>query len=215
METPNSRNELFEINSNQGSEEEQENHPRETLHLENLDEKQQSSFRTVKDLLHDLNNQTGLSMPESTFQLTVDDHKVLRELNEDFTISRVEEGIVCCSSITIFDRIPTRFLAFSFMIVVGVIVGCLSVAVDICIRYIHEIDARLSVYIENNLFANYGLHLLFSFFLLFTATVITQFIGPNAKGSGIPEMKTILSGVWLHKYLSFEVLFSKLLGTSF
>lgn len=59
---------------------------------------------------------------------------------------------------------------------------------DILIYFIQKIDDRLCVYIENNLIANYSLHFLYMFFLLLTASIITQFIGPNAKG-----MNTLLS----------------------
>jgi hypothetical protein len=35
-----------------------------------------------------------------------------------------------------------------------------------------------------------------------------------AAGSGIPQMRAILSGVWLSEYLSLRTLFAKLTGTS-
>jgi hypothetical protein len=61
-------------------------------------------------------------------------------------------------------------------------VGGLSVGADILIYFIQKIDERLCFYVAGNLVANYALHFLYMFFLLLTASVITQFIGPNAKG---------------------------------
>jgi hypothetical protein len=151
----------------------------------------------LKKLLDKLDTQNGISMPESTFLR--EDMRGFRELNEDFAASRVEEGPSCCAHSTLFDRVPTQLLAFSFMIFIGILgrfrcfgfdvvsfadalVGGLSVGADILIYFIQRIDDRLCVYIENNLIANYALHFLYMFFLLLTASVITQFIGPNAKG---------------------------------
>lgn len=37
-------------------------------------------------------------------------------------------------------------------------------------------------------------------------------ISPNAAGSGIPEMKSILSGVVVSRYLSFRTYFAKVIG---
>jgi chloride channel 2 len=47
--------------------------------------------------------------------------------------------------------------------------------------------------------------------LLFVAIFITKRV-PTATGSGIPEMKSILSGVHLHQYLSLKTLIVKMVG---
>lgn len=50
--------------------------------------------------------------------------------------------------------------------------------------------------------------------LFFTAIAasIGQFISKDAEGSGIPEMKSILAGVNIYRYLSFRTLLGKILG---
>lgn len=48
--------------------------------------------------------------------------------------------------------------------------------------------------------------------LLMFAAGIVSIISPQAIGSGIPEMKTILRGVILYEYLSFRTLIAKLIG---
>lgn len=73
----------------------------------------------LKKLLDKLDTQNGISMPESTF-IREDTHG-FRELNEDFAASRVEEGPSCCPHSTLFDRVPTQLLAFSFLIFIGIL----------------------------------------------------------------------------------------------
>ncbi len=46
------------------------------------------------------------------------------------------------------------------------------------------------------------------------ATGFVHLVEPNAVGSGIPEMKTIIRGVRLHEYLSFRTLISKTVSTA-
>lgn len=73
----------------------------------------------LKKLLEKLDTQNGISMPESTFMH--EDTHGFRELNESFAASRVEEGPTCCANTTLFDRIPTQLLGFSFMIFIGIL----------------------------------------------------------------------------------------------
>jgi len=44
------------------------------------------------------------------------------------------------------------------------------------------------------------------------ATSVGYFVTPDADGSGIPEMKTVLSGITIYKYFSFETLIAKMVG---
>ena len=39
-----------------------------------------------------------------------------------------------------------------------------------------------------------------------------SFVSKDAEGSGIPEMKSILAGVNIYRYLSFQALFGKVIG---
>ena len=41
---------------------------------------------------------------------------------------------------------------------------------------------------------------------------IGEFISKDAEGSGIPEMKSILAGVNIYRYLSFQTLIGKIIG---
>lgn len=48
------------------------------------------------------------------------------------------------------------------------------------------------------------------FFLL--ATSVGYFISADSDGSGIPEMKTVLSGINIYRYFSFNAFIGKIIG---
>lgn len=55
----------------------------------------------------------------------------------------------------------------------------------------------------------------FSVFLAFCSACSVKFISPHSAGSGIPEMKSILTGNSMKRYLSFRTLISKCIGLVF
>eukprot|EP00051_Salpingoeca_urceolata_P013556 m.170384 g.170384 ORF g.170384 m.170384 type:complete len:892 (+) comp17827_c0_seq2:442-3117(+) len=50
---------------------------------------------------------------------------------------------------------------------------------------------------------------------VFVAVCITRYVAPNAEGSGIPQMNTVLKGFSSHNYLSGRTFFAKLTGLVF
>lgn len=48
--------------------------------------------------------------------------------------------------------------------------------------------------------------------LVICSAMFVHYVAPQAIGSGIPEMKTILRGVILKDYLTFRTLISKVVG---
>lgn len=48
--------------------------------------------------------------------------------------------------------------------------------------------------------------------LILFAAGFAHLISPQSVGSGIPEMKTILRGVILYEYLTFQTLVAKIIG---
>lgn len=65
---------------------------------------------------------------------------------------------------------------------------------------------------EENLWLQYFGWLLLPILLILFSTGFTSIIAPQAVGSGIPEMKTILRGVVLSEYLTFRTFFAKVVG---
>ena len=61
-------------------------------------------------------------------------------------------------------------------------------------------------------FLNFLLWLLFAVALALPAAFLVHHVSPNAAGSGIPEMKSILSGVVMNHYLSMRTLVVKVVG---
>jgi chloride channel 2 len=61
-------------------------------------------------------------------------------------------------------------------------------------------------------FVDFMLWIAFSLAMVVLAGLVVQFVGPFSAGSGIPAMKSILSGVMLRHYLSFRTLLSKAVG---
>ena len=59
---------------------------------------------------------------------------------------------------------------------------------------------------------NYFIWVLTSVIFILGGTSVGYFISPDADGSGIPEMKTVLSGVPIYRYFSFNAFIGKSLG---
>ena len=59
---------------------------------------------------------------------------------------------------------------------------------------------------------NYFIWVITSIIFILGATSVGYFISPDADGSGIPEMKTVLSGVPIYRYFSFNAFIGKSLG---
>ena len=61
-------------------------------------------------------------------------------------------------------------------------------------------------------FFNYFIWIITSVIFILGGTSVGYFISPDADGSGIPEMKTVLSGVPIYRYFSFNAFVGKSLG---
>lgn len=60
--------------------------------------------------------------------------------------------------------------------------------------------------------AGYGIWLLWAIVFALAASASGHLISPNAEGSGIPQMKSILSGTMMTRYLTVRVLIAKVTG---
>lgn len=61
-----------------------------------------------------------------------------------------------------------------------------------------------------NILFTYTVWIFYVILLVSLSTSFVRYIAPQAIGSGIPEMKTILRGVVLKEYLTFRTLISKM-----
>ena len=104
---------------------------------------------------------------------------------------------------------PYRWI---FLILVGIITAIVGYGIDQGVQLL----LNFKLYICEEI----GLHWSWSFLIWITITLILtliaasigQFVSKDAEGSGIPELKSILAGVNIYRYLSFRTLIGKILG---
>jgi chloride channel 2 len=97
----------------------------------------------------------------------------------------------------------------------------LSMLIDGIIEYLNtfqlaimqksgEMDSELLAYI-----CTYLSWVGYTELLVLSSATFVHYVAPQAIGSGIPEMKTILRGVILKDYLTFRTFLSKTIGLTF
>jgi chloride channel 2 len=107
-----------------------------------------------------------------------------------------------------------------FLLILGILVALVGVSMDLLISEINSFHHMMAPISGNSSYAHnyaaqYFVWVLFSVIFLLCAVFLTKNLAPAAAGSGIPEMKNILSGVYLSEYLSFKTLSVKVLGLVF
>ncbi|CAG2186165.1 CLCN2 [Mytilus edulis] len=99
-----------------------------------------------------------------------------------------------------------------FLALLGVLMALLSFAMDYIIEKCQSAKMWLYTELAFSLPLQYfRLDFIQILFILF-ATGFTHLVSPQAVGSGIPEMKTILRGVVLKEFLTFKTLVAKVVG---
>uniref|UniRef100_A0A915KZY3 Chloride channel protein n=1 Tax=Romanomermis culicivorax TaxID=13658 RepID=A0A915KZY3_ROMCU len=100
-----------------------------------------------------------------------------------------------------------------YLVALGVLMGVFSFAIDFCIVCLRKLHFELFNRAEEiNLGLQYFVWVFYTLALVLMSAAICQFVAPQAVGSGIPEMKTILRGVVLKEYLTLKTLVAKFLG---
>lgn len=99
-----------------------------------------------------------------------------------------------------------------FLALLGIISSLLSFVMDYGIAICQK--ARIWLYrdLTHHPAQQYLAWLAFPLFLILFSSGIVHVVAPQAIGSGIPEMKTVLRGVVLKEYLTFRTLVSKMVG---
>jgi chloride channel 2 len=104
-------------------------------------------------------------------------------------------------------------ISIVFLVILGVIAALVGVAMDTFITYILDLRSFL-LSLTGDFYLRYFIWVSHMLTFLGLSLFFTQVISANAAGSGIPEMKCVLSGVTLGQYLSLKTLLSKILGLS-
>ncbi|XP_077992850.1 chloride channel protein 2-like [Glandiceps talaboti] len=99
-----------------------------------------------------------------------------------------------------------------FLALLGIVMALLSFGIDYCISFFQRGQVYVFHKLDGHPFPQYLLWIGYPTILIVFSTAFTHYVEPNAKGSGIPEMKTILRGIVLKEYLSLRTLVSKVVG---
>ncbi|XP_035706071.1 chloride channel protein 2 isoform X2 [Folsomia candida] len=99
-----------------------------------------------------------------------------------------------------------------FLAILGILMAIISFMVDWGISICNK--ARIWLYLDLNYHVSvqYLAWITLPVCLILFSAGLVHIIAPQAIGSGIPEMKTILRGVTLKEYLTFRTLFAKVVG---
>nr|CAB3231546.1 chloride channel protein 2-like [Phallusia mammillata] len=103
-------------------------------------------------------------------------------------------------------------LEWVFLLLLGITMALLSFAMDYTIQKCQKAHYWLYKELENFVAFQYLAWVCFPLVFIAFSVGFVHIVSPQAVGSGIPEMKTILRGVVLHEYLTFRVLLAKMIG---
>lgn len=113
----------------------------------------------------------------------------------------------------LMDEINERELVVAFLIIMSLVTAICATCVDIVVYYLTAGRTYL-VSAAGNYWGGYLVYIIHTLLFAGLALYFTHSIAPNAAGSGLPEMKCILSGLTLAKYLSRKTLVAKVLGVT-
>ncbi|XP_062408037.1 chloride channel protein 2c [Sardina pilchardus] len=99
-----------------------------------------------------------------------------------------------------------------FLILLGLVMALVSWAVDFCIAICLQAQKWMFGGLESNVFLQYLAWVTYPVVLISFSAGFTHIVAPQAAGSGIPEMKTILRGVVLKEYLTLKTFVAKVIG---
>ncbi|XP_048102612.1 chloride channel protein 2a isoform X1 [Alosa alosa] len=99
-----------------------------------------------------------------------------------------------------------------FLILLGLLMALVSWAMDYTIAFCQQAQKWMYGGLDRNMLLQYLAWVTYPVVLITFSAGFTQILAPQAVGSGIPEMKTILRGVVLKEYLTFKTFVAKVIG---
>jgi chloride channel 2 len=96
------------------------------------------------------------------------------------------------------------------LVLLGFITALLGFAIDLLSSMLH--DAHIALTTSGSGFVNFTIWILYSLVFAGIAASVGKYISTDAEGSGIPEMKAILAGINIYRYLGFQTMFGKMVG---
>ena len=101
---------------------------------------------------------------------------------------------------------------WTFLALLGIIMSFISYVQDIAIEFIAHARMYMFNQLDQHIFLQYLAWTTSPVMLILFAAGFCHIVSPQAVGSGIPEMKTILRGVVLGEYLSPKTMLAKSIG---
>jgi len=107
--------------------------------------------------------------------------------------------------------VQTRISLYCFLAILGFLTGAVSFTIDLLAGYCNILQFLM---IQNISSWWLGLFLwtLFSVVLVAVAVVLTAYLNPHAVGGGVPQIKTIISGMPLPHSVNFKALIATIFG---
>ncbi|KAJ8357841.1 hypothetical protein SKAU_G00206350 [Synaphobranchus kaupii] len=99
-----------------------------------------------------------------------------------------------------------------FLILLGLLMALVSWFMDYAIVFFQQAQKWMYRGLGYNVLMQYLAWVAYPVVLITFSAGFTQILAPQAVGSGIPEMKTILRGVVLKEYLTFKTFVAKVIG---
>ncbi|XP_046732064.1 chloride channel protein 2a isoform X5 [Silurus meridionalis] len=99
-----------------------------------------------------------------------------------------------------------------FLILLGLVMAMVSWVMDYTIAFCQQAQKWMYGGLDSNMLLQYLAWVAYPVVLITFSAGFTQILAPQAVGSGIPEMKTILRGVVLKEYLTFKTFVAKVIG---
>uniref|UniRef100_A0A4W5RLD0 Chloride channel protein 2 n=1 Tax=Hucho hucho TaxID=62062 RepID=A0A4W5RLD0_9TELE len=99
-----------------------------------------------------------------------------------------------------------------FLILLGLVMALVSWVMDYAIAFCQQAQKWMYGGLNSNMLLQYLAWVTYPVVLITFSAGFTQILAPQAVGSGIPEMKTILRGVVLKEYLTFKTFVAKVIG---
>ncbi|KAI1883078.1 hypothetical protein AGOR_G00241540 [Albula goreensis] len=99
-----------------------------------------------------------------------------------------------------------------FLILLGLLMALVSWFMDYAIVFFQQAQKWMYRGLGSNVLLQYLAWVAYPVVLITFSAGFTQILAPQAVGSGIPEMKTILRGVVLKEYLTFKTFVAKVIG---
>ncbi|XP_037537248.1 chloride channel protein 2-like [Nematolebias whitei] len=127
------------------------------------------------------------------------------------SVLRLERTNVCASRCQKFliSRVGEDWI---FLILLGLLMALVSWVMDYAIAFCQEAQKWMYGGLDSNMLLQYIAWVTYPVVLITFSAGFTQILAPQAVGSGIPEMKTILRGVVLKEYLTFKTFVAKVIG---